>query len=152
MSVFDELIEELSDRLNMDIYPDTKNVVSLLIEKKVKIQIQPDNFDEWLIIGATIAELPPGKFREHILKDSLKANFLTDRHVGALSYMEKNNALMIHLKLPIGSVKIDTVISNIKALTKRAQKWQKAIDGGHASPSDELPSKEASSNKSIFGF
>jgi len=152
MSHFGELLEELSERLNMDLVPDQSHIVTLLIENKVRIQIQPDSLDEYIILGAFIAELPPGKFREHILRDGLKANFALDSNPGILSYHEKKNMLMLHMKLPISSVNSDDLVEHLKHLKTRAIAWQEAIDEGRSSPKEELPEGSGSTKKSIFGF
>jgi hypothetical protein len=152
MSIFSELMEQLSDTLNMDIFPDVNNVVTLLIEHTIKIQIEPDEMDEFIIIAAMIEELPPGKFREHILRDSLKANYKLDQNPGILSYMYKNNLLMLHLKRPLGSLSVDDLVVHIKELVERAKKWKSAINEGFSAPTDEIPSTTETSKKSIFGF
>ena len=152
MTLYSELIEQLSDRLNTEIFPSPNNVVNLLIEQSIRVQIEPDDLDEFIVIGAMIEELPPGKFREHILKDALKANYLADKNPGILSYMYKNNLLMLHKKLPMGSLKVEDLINHIKGLVERAKKWKDAINEGYSCPTDEIPKPNESQNKSIFGF
>ena len=124
----------------------------LLIEKCVKIHIEADPMEEFIIIGAYIAELPPGKFREAILKDALKSNFNVNKNAGILSYMGRENILTLHTKIALGSLSIDTLMHCLKHLTKRARAWQDAINEGRSSPPEELPKGSSQSKKSIFGF
>ncbi len=152
MAGFKELIAELSDRLQADIFPDLNNVVTLIVEKRVKFHIEPDSVQEFMILGATIAELPPGKFRENILKDALKANSLININPGILSYAGRENALILHSKLFIQGTSVDEMIKVMKHLTSRAKKWMDAIEEGRSCPDDELPKKTGLSGKGMFGF
>jgi D-alanine-D-alanine ligase-like ATP-grasp enzyme len=105
-----------------------------------------------MILGATISELPPGKFRENILKDALKANSRINVNPGVLSYLGRENTLILHTKLFIQGTSVDEIIKEMKHLTSRAKKWMDAIDEGRASPDEEIPKKVGLSGKGMFGF
>jgi hypothetical protein len=152
MAGFKELIADLSDRLGADLFPDLNNVVTLIVEKRVKFNIEADSVGEFMILGATISELPPGKFRENILKDALKANSRINVNPGVLSYLGRENTLILHTKLFIQGTSVDEIIKEMKHLTSRAKKWMDAIDEGRASPDEEIPKKVGLSGKGMFGF
>ncbi|MCH9617396.1 MAG: hypothetical protein SP4CHLAM5_08480 [Chlamydiia bacterium] len=139
MADFEVLIEELAEMLDAPLYPDINSVVVVLVEGKVKVQLEPDKRGDFFLIGAYIGELPPGKFREHILKDALKVNFNACKNLGILSYTAKHNTLMIHRKIHLEALTVDKLIEAIKHMTCRAKKWQEAMDSGHTSPEDEIP-------------
>jgi hypothetical protein len=150
---FDELIEGLAEALNAPIHPDINSVVTMLVEGKVKVQLEPDKKGDFFLIGAYIGELPPGKFREHILKDALKINFNAGKNLGILSYMGKHNSLMLHRKIHLESLTVDELIKHIKHITVRAKKWQDAMDIGHTSPDDEIPKiTDTPGNNKMFGM
>ena len=152
MKSYNDLIADLSDKLNMEIYPDLNNVVTMKIDRLIKIQIETDVAEEFLILGAFIAELPPGKFREHILKDALKANYLVNKKPEILAYLGRENSLTLHRKFILGSITVEDLVDYIKSMVDRAKKWHGAIESGKASPDEELPSKTDGSNRSMFGF
>jgi len=152
MAGYKELIADLSDRLGEDLFPDIHGVVTLIVEKRVKFHIESDSVEEFMILGATISELPPGKFRENILKDALKANSRINVNPGVLSYAGRENLLVIHTKLFIQGTSVDEMILRIKQLTSRAKKWMGAINEGRSCPDDELPKKSGLSGKGMFGF
>ena len=152
MAIFDELMENLSDILKRDIIPDPNNVINLVIDQTIKVQIEPDSFDEYIYIAAMIEELPPGKFREHILRDALKANYLADINPGTLSYMYKNNMLMLHQKFPLGSLDALKLIDLVKTLVERAKVWKTAINEGYSAPKEEVPTDDTHAKGSIFGM
>ena len=138
MATYNELIEQLSDELGIDIFPNINNVVVLLIEKTIKIHIEND-IDDTVIIGTSITDLAPGKFREHILKDALIINSLEYKIRGTLSYMGSENALFIHQKTPLSNMTVEKMVKIIKNICKRSKKWKSAVNEGHASPHDEKP-------------
>ncbi len=152
MSNYINLIAQLSERLKREIYPDINNIVVLLIEKRVKIHIEIDSMEEFITIGAFITELPPGKFRENILKDALKSNFDEHKNPGILSYMARENVLALHSKFALSGLTIDSLMQSLKHLTKRARLWQDAINEGRTSPSEDIPKGTTQGKKSIFGF
>lgn len=150
MTKYNDLIFDLSNRLNRKLKPDKNNCVTLLIEQKVTVQIETDRNEEFLIIGAFIAELPPGKFREHILRDALKANSLYKNTSQVLSYMKNENHLIIHKKMLLEAISSDNLFKEIKNISSRAKKWLESLDNGRSCPDDEMPAKTTSSDKSIF--
>lgn len=151
MAHYNTLIDELAEQLNAPLEPDINNVVTILVEEKVKAQLEVDKSGDFFLIGVYVAELPPGNFREKILKDALKANFNAEKNRGILSYLGKHNNLMLHTKLRMENLTAEEIIKQLKHLTNRAKKWQEAMDSGHTSPAEELPLPSSSpSNKNIF--
>lgn len=152
MAQFDNLIEELADKLHADLYPSVDNVVSMRIEGSIKAQIEIDRKDDSMIICLFVAELPPGKFREHILKDALKANARILENRGVLAFVGKQNSLILFQRVETESTSSDDIIQILKHLTGRAKKWIDAIDSGHASPQEELPEQKSTKKGNMFGL
>ena len=151
MSTFANLIEDLSRRLNRNLTPNKDGCVTLLIKEKITIQIEMDRDEDFLIIGAYIEELPPGKFREHILRDGLKANFFFKNNSQVLSYMKKENQLIVHQKMHIETTSPEDFFNDVQSLYERASKWFDSLDSGRSCPDDEVISKgDSQPNKSIY--
>ena len=138
MATYSELIEQLSEQLGIEIFPNINNVVVLLIEKTIKIHIEKD-VDDTVIIGSSITDLAPGKFREHILKDALIINSSEYKNRGTLSYMGSENSLFIHQKSPLSNLTANKMVQIIKNICKRSEKWKNTVNEGHSSPLDEMP-------------
>ncbi|MCH9811333.1 CesT family type III secretion system chaperone [bacterium] len=152
MANFDEIIDGLADALQADLYPNVDGVVSMIIKGTIKAQIDLDRRDDGILVCLYIAELPPGKFREHVLKDALKANsrLLTNR--GVLAYIGKHNSLVLFQKVRPENITTDSLIDILKHLTARTKLWQDAIDSGHASPDEEMPKVGGTHKNSMFGM
>lgn len=151
MSKFEDLIAELGERLDMEIFPSQTNVVSLLIENAVKVQIEADKHEEFLTIAAFVLELPPGRFREKVLKGALKANDAIDSLPGTLSYVGSENCLLLFNKLPMEVFTVDNLIECIKQLKNRTLKWKEALNSGHSFPDEDLTRSKPSSAGKMFG-
>lgn len=151
MASFEELMEGLSEKVNRDLQIDKNGRVVLRIKDQINIQFEVDKTREEILIAAFVEELPPGKFREHILRDALKANSLYPEKHSILSYMQKENYLMIHQKFSMDQVTFEKFYESIQNISLRAFSWYEAIDNGRSCPDEEITTTE-SSKGSIFGI
>lgn len=93
---FPELLQELATELDIDLYPDKRGACKLVTEDGLHVQMEVDVRQESLLIASFICEIPPGKFRENILRDALKSNGPFPKN-GTLAYSERNNKLTLFL-------------------------------------------------------
>lgn len=151
---FQDVLDGLSDELDIDVEPDLHGLCTLMINEKVKVQLEVDVTGESILMATLVTELPPGKFRERILKDALKANYLAEENHGVLSYTGPDNALVLALTIPMHGLTGKELYEHLSIFVERAQGWQKAIDEGHPSPPDteEVPKRDGGAKHSIFGF
>ena len=70
MKSFHDLIAELGEYIGEDLKVDLNMACSLEINNLIKVQIELDSPGEKILLMSLITELPPGKFRENILKDA----------------------------------------------------------------------------------
>ena len=152
MTNFHDLIHELGEYMGEEFKVDANGSITLRINETLKVQIELEPTGERIILTSMIIEIPPGKFRETILKDSLKANFLAEDKIGTLSYLEKENVLVLFQFLEARSITKEILHENLLELIDRAQKWHSAIEAGRSAPdTGEIP--ECTEKKgSIFGF
>jgi hypothetical protein len=152
MKNFPDLIHELGEFIGEELKTDQNNACCLEINQTLKVQIELDGPGERILLISLITELPPGKFRENILKDSLKANYLAEEKTGTLSYVERENCLVLFHYLYTFSITKDILYENLMKFIERATAWHKAIESGRSSPDvGEIP--QAFEKKgSMFGF
>src|SRR5579872_2904597 len=98
---FNELLHSLGKLLGLSLQADKNNACALQIKKGIIIQLQPDVAMEKVLIASKIVEVPPGKFRENVLKEALKANGFPDPRVGTFSFLPNNNTLILFQQYPI---------------------------------------------------
>ena len=151
---FADVLNELGDELDIDVEADLHGVCTIMINEKVKVQLEVDVTGESILMASLVTELPPGKFRERILKDALKANYQVEENHGTLSYTGPDNALVLSLTIPMHGLNGKELYEHLSIFVERAQGWQKAIDDGFPSPPDsgEVPQGDVSGKTSLFGF
>ncbi len=152
MKNFHDLIHELGEYIGEDLKVDLNMACCLEINNLFKVQIELDSPGEKILLMTLITELPPGKFRENILKDALKANFLAEEKEGTLAYLEKENSLVLFYEIFTSAITREILYEHLMKFIKRATDWHSAIESGRSAPdSGEIPdSTEKKGN--IFGF
>lgn len=151
---FNDLIESLGEELGIDLHADFHGLCQMMINEKLKVQLEADTTGEFLLIVSMICDLPPGKFRENILKDALKANYKIQENYGILSYIGPENSLALFNHIPMHGLTGKELYEHLSIFVQRALGWQKAIDEGFSSPPDsnEVPKADSVTKNSLFGF
>src|SRR5277367_5219942 len=91
---FEELLNELSTELATPLHTDRKGACKLKINETFHVQLECDAHQENLLVATFICDVPPGKYRENILRDALKANWPFPKN-GTLAYSDRNNKLVL---------------------------------------------------------
>ena len=130
ISLFEDLLHQLGSSLGVQLHVDRKSACSIRILPELIIQLQLDASQESLFFFTKIAEIPPGRFREMILKDALKANAQADPIAGAFGYIFSTNELALFQRYPLSILDGERLTGLLGAFLEEAKKWQKAIKEG----------------------
>ncbi|MGE5196220.1 MAG: CesT family type III secretion system chaperone [Anaerolineae bacterium] len=141
MDRFEELLRELGEIIDVPLYPDNHRLCRLNIGDFLHVQLECDLLKEQLLIATFIGEIPPGKFRENILKEALKDNSDLP-HVGTLAYSERNNQLALFNYLPLSELNGEKIAQSLEGFIEKADSWRIALERGLPSPSGPLPSRQ----------
>ncbi|NGX28842.1 MAG: hypothetical protein K940chlam1_01030 [Candidatus Anoxychlamydiales bacterium] len=130
---FQDLIESLADHLSQDLYVDKNGACVIVFDDVIKVQLELDQTSQNLIVFSSVCELPPGKFREKVLLDALKAN---DKfpYVAILSFFEPDSSLALHNFLDFRSLKVDVLASYLSTFVELCFLYKDAINSGQTSP------------------
>ncbi|MBN4066946.1 CesT family type III secretion system chaperone [Simkania negevensis] len=142
MGPFEELLKELALALDIDIVPEDKETCLLLFEESLPVQIEI--MDEKLLIGAKLGEVHPGKSRELILIEALKANNAPYPRFGTLAYSNKTNQLIQCEMINMDGVRGEELKDLLASFVKKAQVWKEALEQGVA-PQIDIPGSKTSS-------
>ena len=138
MDAFQKLLWDLGEHIHLPLHVDKHNACSLLLDDLLEIQLQMDSYDEHLILWAYLHDVPPGRYRENVLKEALKFNSLKNSP-GTLAFYEKKNLLILQNFLPIEMLSGEKLVKQLEVFIEKADEWRLAIEDGHASPSPSLP-------------
>lgn len=131
---FEELLHDLGKVFHLELHIDRHNACSIQVHPHFVIQLQLDISQENLWIFSKLIDTPPGKFRENILKEALKANALPDPRVGVLSYLAATNQLVIFQKYPLQILNGERLSGFLGAFMEMGESWREAIASGQSAP------------------
>lgn len=134
MERFYQLIEELGNILDLSLYVDSHQACQLVIEEKIAIQIELDPSGEKILLGSFLCEIPPGKFREEVLKQALMDNYSNPLETGTLSYMEKTSKLALFSYIPFAELSAEKLSDFLATFIEKGLKWKEAVEKGETHP------------------
>jgi Tir chaperone protein (CesT) family len=146
---FEELINELSLQLGIPLHPDKIGACTLQTKDGFEVQLECDRLQEKLLIVAFICDVPPGKLRENVFKDALKANGPYPQH-GILSFSESNNKLALFAALPFTYLSGHTLCEFLNAFLDKASQWKNGVETGRTS--ELLSSQTSKPSRGMFGL
>lgn len=129
MDKFHQLMEEVGQSLSIALKPDENNACRLHLKSEVEMQMEPDVEKDRLVIVALVGEVPAGKFREEVLKTSLKHNNSYPR-IGNFAYSEKKHQLVCFATLPFSTLTAPQLIEEMTSLATQANSWLTGLKGG----------------------
>lgn len=138
MTPFEELIKGLALTFDPAISTEDGRTSRFRVNGKFSIQLELDPGLEKMMVGCMITEIPPGKYRENVLKEALKENNeLPPRH-GTLSYVERNNSLTLFDYLSIKTMTPEMMKIYLVLFIEKADAWFSAIQEGVLSPKKDV--------------
>lgn len=154
MQSFTDLMNDLGELLNTEIHPDLNLSCCLMINDSLKVQIEMSTTGEEILLASFVVELPPGRFREEVLRDALKANHQSDLNHGVLSYVKNHNALTLFQTIHAHGLSANDLYKYLSLFVERAKGWKDAINAGKTHPTDsgEVPQSREGQGSSLFGF
>lgn len=145
---FDELIQGLSKEFGLPLHVDKNHACAIQIRKGLVVQLQSDAAQEKLLLTCKIIEVPPGKFRENVLREALKANNSPDPIVAIFSFVNQTSHLFLFQNYLFDLLNGERIASLIGPFFETAEKWKKAIESGLPAP----PSSPGKMSANPFGL
>lgn len=144
----EELLNELGAELGTTLHPDKKGACKLKINETLHVQMECDAHQENLLVATFICDIPPGKYRENILKDALKANGPFPVN-GMLAYSDRNNKLALFSYFRLASLTGKKLSEFLAAFVEKANHWRLGVETGHTS---HLVSTSIKPESGMFGM
>ncbi|NBO24554.1 MAG: hypothetical protein EBU93_04910 [Chlamydiae bacterium] len=123
-----QVITILDESLDIDLHLDENQSCKILLNDKISVQIELDPSRQYMIFASEIFILPPGKFREMVLKGAILANYGKDKEIGSFSYLPKSCALMLHEFFPINFIQESEVFDLFARFSTKALFWKDHLD------------------------
>ena len=134
MDRFQELVWDLGEIIEVPLHVDSNHACQLILDDHLQLQMEMDSHEERLLVSSLISEIPPGKFRENVLKDALKVNS-TYQIFGSFSYIENKNHLVLHKYLQTEHLSGEKLAKFLLLFIDEVEEWYKALLNNTSSPS-----------------
>lgn len=141
MISLEELLKNLATDLKMNFQEDPSGSYSYQINDALTMQIEIAQNEHEIVIGSFFATLPPGKFRENVLANTLKANYFLEEP-SFFAFSEKKGELLLYQMLEIATLNSQKLQEHLIIFAEKALLWKKAIEESRAAPAAILQTIE----------
>lgn len=146
MESFKELVQHLSDLIGVTLHTDRIDACRFSVDGKLHVQIENEPSYERILIATFLGEVPPGKFRENVFKEALKANNFFPR-VGILGFSNRKYQLALFDTLPYLNLTANKLGDFLSVFIEKAEMWRSSIQNGNLAP---VTQNVPLSSKSIY--
>ncbi len=124
------LFEELAKKLGIAITPDARGGCRLRFKNGVEVQLEQSSDGRYITLLSHMGEIAPGRYRENIFKEGLKANGLPLPRHGIFSYSKKNDAFYLFDQIPLEEISGEKLNDLLQPFVQKATIWKEAIARG----------------------
>ena len=132
MDRLDQLFHDVGEEFDVPLKPDHYGAGKLRIGSDLFIQIEYNKSKDWITVLSFIGELPPGKFRENLLKTALQVNHQQPQDL-RMGYSEKNNQLALFYNFPMETASKEILVKAITDVVGKVRAWREGIATGNLS-------------------
>lgn len=127
---FEVILQELEPYFKCKLTPDTNNSCFIKMGIGVQIQMELDPYGEDFVVGARLGVISPGRYREAVFREALKANSHSPPRQGIFSFSRKSGNLILFLSIPLKDITQDKLTHLLNPFIAKAQAWTQALSQG----------------------
>lgn len=148
--VFGTLLQDISTALKLSkpLAPDANNSCLVKFKGGIQIQLEMDKAGEYLVLGTDLGAISPGKYRENIFIEALKANGAPGVRYGVFAYSKQTDHLILFEMFNLRDLHATKVVEFFPGFIQKAKVWKEALERGEVPPSVAYATKSAG----IFGL
>jgi hypothetical protein len=126
--MFGSLLQELGVLLEaIDLHSDRNNSCLIRLKSGLEIQLEIDRSGTFLVLGTDLGTVAPGRYRENLFREALKANDLPYPLHGVLAYSKKSDHLVLFEKLYLKELNGEKIAAEITPFADKAMTWKNAV-------------------------
>ena len=110
-----------------DLHPDRNNSCLVGIKGGIQIQLEMDRSGDNLLIGCDLGAIPPGRYKENLFREALKANGLPPPRNGIFAYSKQTDHLILFETLHARDLTGEKVADYLVKFLEKVVTWQSAI-------------------------
>ena len=125
---YEAILEELGRALGIaGLRPDSRNTCLIKFKDGSQVYIEMDKDADYLMIGAELTTIAPGRYRESLFAAALKSNALPYPKIGTFAYSENMNCLVMFERLWVKDLNGSQVAERLTAFIEKIRIWKSAI-------------------------
>lgn len=132
--LFGLLLEELGTIIKIKLEPDKNNACLIKYPNGLSVQLDFDATSEEIIMLSNLGTPAPGRYRENLFREALKANGLPPPQPGIFAYSKKTDSLVLFTTVPLADTSGQKLADTLSPFMLRAELWLGAMARG------EIPS------------
>lgn len=148
-NLYEALLQELGRVLGVALFPDANNSCLVRLRNGLELQIELDKTGDKLIVGADLSSIPPGRYREAVLREALMANGLMAPRPGVFAFSRKADRFVLFRWYSTKELNGEKIAFLLGPFTERALAWKQTISRGEI-PHVDMPTPDAHSG--LFGL
>jgi hypothetical protein len=146
-NAYEAILHDVGRQLNIpNLAPDRNDSCLVSLAEGIDVQLEIHPRSNKFLICFNLGSPPPGKYRENLLKECLKANAIPPPRHGIFGYSAKTESLYFFKMLDQAGLDGQKVFEQLTAMKETALLWANAIKAG-----DIPASTTGSSSRSTMG-
>ncbi len=132
MGPFEEILYQLGQKLDLNLYVDDNGVCELVGRHDVHVQLFYEHAPMVLTLASSIVEVPPGKYREILFLQALQSN-ASNYHMATLAYSSPNN-MLVAFKNFMHPLDCEDLVGSMEVFIEFVHQWREAVLQGAPLP------------------
>ena len=130
---FKHILTQLGVNLELFLTPENDKICSLKVNDKLIVYLELDESENNILFGTFLCDIPPGKFRENVFINTLKANGQIPVN-SIFAFNEPSSKLALFSFVPLATANALTLKDQLQHFIEKAMQWKDAIESGKAAP------------------
>lgn len=126
--LFGSLLQELGQVMGIpDLHPDRHNACLIKFPDGLEVQMELDGQGLELTMASNLGVLPPGKYRENVFREAMRANGMPLPLMGVFAYSKKADSLVLFQRVPTKDLSGDKINTALLPFLEKARYWKETI-------------------------
>lgn len=126
--LFGSLLQELSPLIGIpNLHPDRHNACLIRFPDGLEVQMELDAQGLELTMLSSIGIIPPGKYRENVFREAMRANGMPLPLNGIFAYSKKGDNLVLFERIATKDLTGDKIHSAMLPFLEKARYWRETI-------------------------
>ena len=130
VNAFEAVLQEFGETLELELVPNEFNAVIIKDPDGLEVQLEFNQKYDSIMLYAELGSLPPGSYREDVLREALLANAQEYPRNGVFAYSDAKDSLVIFVDRSLHELNGEKIAYLYVPFVEKAKKWRDALSRG----------------------